>query len=74
MAEKKVWSKMSVAEKVEAMPEYKKTVENQIKELKKKLASEKIKLKELENEEKALKFELLAKKAKEKGKNIEDLI
>ncbi len=70
----KKWSEMSNAEKVQAMPEYKKTVENKIKELKKQIASERRKLKALENEEKALKFELIEKKAKESGQKIEDLM
>lgn len=70
----KKWSEMSNAEKVQAMPEYKKTVENKIKELKKQIASEKRKLKALENEEKALKFEMIEKKAKESGQKIEDLM
>ena len=70
----KLWSQMTAAEKVKAMPEYKKTVQNQIAEYKKKLANEKRKLKSLENEEKALKYEVLEQKARSEGKRIEDLI
>ena len=70
----KKWSEMSAAEKLKAMPEYKKTVTNKIEDLKKKLADEKRKLKALDNEEKALKYEVIAAKAKADGKKIEDLM
>ena len=68
----KKWSEMSPAEKLNAMPEYKKTVQSKIDELKKKIAAEKRKLKALDNEEKALKYEVIAAKAKAEGKKIED--
>lgn len=55
----KKWNEMSVSEKVEAMPIYKETVNQKIKELKNKLANERKKLKALEMEEKALKYDLL---------------
>ena len=70
----KKWSEMSSEEKLQAMPEYKKTVKNKIKELKKKLSDEQKKLKTLDNEEKALKYEVLEQKAKDAGKNIDELI
>ena len=70
----KKWSEMSPAEKLNAMPEYKKTVQSKIDELKKKIAAEKRKLKALDNEEKALKYEVIAAKAKADGKKIEDLM
>lgn len=70
----KKWSEMSPAEKLNAMPEYKKTVQSKIDELKKKIAAEKRKLKALDNEEKALKYEVIAAKAKAEGKKIEDLM
>ena len=70
----KKWSEMTAKEKIEAMPEYKKTVQNKIKELKKKLADEQRKLVSLNNEEKALKFEVIEAKVKKEGKNIEDLM
>ena len=70
----KKWSEMDAKEKIEAMPEYKKTVQNKIKELKKKLADEQRKLVSLNNEEKALKFEVIEAKVKKEGKNIEDLM
>ena len=68
----KKWSEMSPAEKLNAMPEYKKTVQSKIDELKKKITAEKRKLKALDNEEKALKYEVIAAKAKAEGKKIED--
>ena len=70
----KKWSEMSAKEKIDAMPEYKKTVKGKIKELKQKLAAEQRKLKDLDNEEKALKFEVIAAKAKAEGKSVEDLM
>ena len=72
--ELKKWSELNVEEKIKAMPEYKKSVMEKIKELKKKLANEKIKLKNLEQEEKSLKYDLIAQKAKERNQNIEDLM
>ena len=70
----KKWSEMTPAEKLKAMPEYKKTVQTKIDELKKKLSAERRKLKALDNEEKALKYEVIAEKAKADGKKIEDLM
>lgn len=70
----KKWSEMTTEEKVEAMPEFKKTVETRIKDLKKQLKAENAKLKSLVNEEKAMKFELIEKKAKANNQNVEDLM
>ena len=70
----KKWSEMGAKEKLEAMPEYKKTVKAKIKGLKQKLADEQRKLKDLDNEEKALKYEVLSEKAKAEGKSIDDLL
>jgi len=70
----KKWSEMTPEEKLKVMPEYKKTVNNKIKELKQKLADERRKLKSLDSEEKALKYEVLSAKAKAEGKSIDELL